>query len=251
MRNNLLLLLALMTLSISSCKKKVEDCKLGKSYASDGSTTPSPNTFSYYSDGRLQKVVYANGTTDTLAYSNDSVYILTLNNVDSVTAVFAGKLNSSGYVTSARKDMVDYAGNVLSTEEYALEYNAEGNLTRKTVTNLGGTTDLNLNYDAGNPATGTLYYGSTLDRRYIFFPNTVENKTGLDALNSVLTPYFGKPSENLLDSTYIITSADDTIRVQYAHTLDANEYVSKTIQTYLTHETDTRYFTYQYFDCNE
>jgi hypothetical protein len=251
MKNNLLLFLALVAaLSTTSCKKKIENCMLGKSYVSDGSTTPSPNTFSYYSEGRLQKIVYGNRTKDTLSYNGDTIFIRTLNNVDSVTSVFTGILNSNGYIVSGRKNAVDYAGNVIISEDYSLQYNAEGNLTKKTITTPAGTSDFNLNYNGSNSATGTLYLGSNLDKRYIFFHNDIENKTGIDDMNSVLTPYFGKPSANLLDSTHIITSTD-TIRIQYAHTLDANEYVSKTIQTYLTHETDTKYFTYQYFNCSE
>jgi hypothetical protein len=251
MKNNLLFLLALAAvLSFSSCKKKVETCKLGKSYASDGSTTPNPNIFSYYSDGKLQKIVYADRTRDTLSYSADSIFIRTIDNFGMSTALFSGVLNSNGSVVSGTKAFLNPSGAVTGTEDYALEYNSAGQLTQKTITNSLGATVLSLNYDGSNTKNGTLYIAGLLDRRYEFHHSTAENKTNIDDMNGVFTPYFGKPSTNLLDSTYIIT-ASDTIRVQYAHTLDANEYVSKTVQTFLSHETDTKYFTYQYFDCNK
>src|SRR5687768_16089884 len=101
MKNNLLVVLAVLSaFTIASCKKKVESCKLGKSYVSDGSNTPNANIFSYYSDGRLQKVVYANRTKDTLSYNGDTVFVRTLSNIDSVTAVFTGIVNSNGHVVS-------------------------------------------------------------------------------------------------------------------------------------------------------
>jgi hypothetical protein len=251
MKNNLLFILAAVcVLSAASCKKKVETCKLGKTYASDGNTTPNPNVFSYYEDGRLKTVLYTNRTKDSLSYSADTLYIRTRDNADSTIALFTGVLDSRGNVTSATKVFVDYAGNVISTESYLLEYNSEGQLSKKTVTSGGTSTVLNINYEGTNSKSGTLYIGPNLDRQFFFFHNTVENKTGIDDLNSVLTPYFGEPSTHLLDSAYIITTTD-SIRVQYAHTLDDNEYVSKTIQTFLTDQADTKYFTYQYFDCEK
>ena len=252
MKNNTLFLLTIvMVLSVASCKKKVETCKLGKAYISDGNTTPNANTFSYYSDGKLQKVVYADKTKDSVAYSADTIYIRTYDVNDSVISLFAGVLNSNGDVVSGVKDNLNYSGSITSTDIYSLEYNAEGKLTKKTITNSLQSTLLNLNYDGGNTATGNLFIGGVLDRSYTFYHNTIENKTGVDDMNAVFTPYFGRPSQNLLDSMRIVTAADDTIRVQYSHTLDANEYVSKTTQTFLTTNADTRYSTYQYFGCSK
>lgn len=237
-------------LSTASCKKKVESCKLGKSYISDGSSTPNPNIFSYYSDGRLQKIEYSNNTKDTLIYNADTLVVRTLDNTDSTTAVFTGVLNSAGNVTTGTKVYLDYSGNITSTESYLLEYNAEGNLTQKSVTDATGLTILSITYNGNNSATGTLFIAGVLDRKYTFYHSGVSNKTDIDDMNGVFTPYFGTPSANLLDSTFIITSTDTT-KIQYSHTLDANEYVQKTIQTYLNHGADTKYLTYQYFDCNK
>ncbi len=250
MKNNFFILLAVVSVfTISSCKKKVENCKLGKSYVSDGNNTPNPNTFFYYDNGNLQKITYNDQSKDTLVYNADTLIILTFDSRDSVLSVFTGILNGSRNVIAGTRVYYNYFGNVINTESYSVDYNTDGNLTLQTITDGAGTKTLALEYLSGNTASGTFVDGVNPDKHYVFFHNSVANKTGIDDLNGVFNPYFGKPSKNLLDSTHII-SAGDTIRIQYSHSIDENEYVSQTIRTYLTPGVETKYFTYQYFDCD-
>jgi hypothetical protein len=232
-RNYLFILCLTFVAILPSCKKKVETCKLGKYYVSDGNTSPKPNVFSYYDDGRIQTITYADASMDTLSYSADTLWVTTYDYNDSLVGTFVGITNGAGDVVSGVKTIYDHiTGSVVLTDNYSNEYNAEGNLTKQTISNGGGTTLLTLTYLNGNTVTGTLYNGAVVDKKYDFFHGSAANKTGIDDLDGLFTPYFGKPSANLLDSTHVI-SLGDTIRVQYAHTLDDNDYVSKTIVTSL------------------
>ncbi|MES2620725.1 MAG: hypothetical protein V4615_07730 [Bacteroidota bacterium] len=252
MKNKFLFLLAITcVITVSSCKKKIESCKLGKSYSSDGNTTPRPNTFYYYSDGRLQKIEYGNKTKDTLAYRADTIEVLSFDAGGLLSTTFTGTINGSGHVIAGTKAFYDLSGNILSTEDYAMSYNAEGNLTQQVVTHPLTSDILQFYYTAGNADSGVLFVASVPEKRYVFFRGSAENKTGIDDLKGVFVPYFGKSSKNLLDSTYVISATSDTTRIQYAHTLDENDYVSRTIQTYLNSGVETKYLTYQYFDCSK
>lgn len=251
MKNKILYLLTILcAFAIASCKKKAETCKLGKCYISDGNTTLTANTFYYYPDGRLKKITYTNKTKDSLIYNSAGIIINTFDDNNLLVSVFSGAMNAAGYVTSGTRVYYNGLGAVTSTDSFALTYNADGNLTQQVISNSFGASILNLNYLAGNSATGTFANGIDSAKKYTFYHSTAGNKTGIDEWNGVFTPYFGKPSKNLLDSVHI-TSATDSIRIQYAHYLDANDYVGKTIQTYLTHGVATKYFTYEYFDCSK
>ena len=252
MKNNIqLMLIGFMLLSVlPSCKKTIQTCKLGKYYLSDGSSTPAPNTFSYYEDGRVKSIAYTDGSKDNVTYSADTIKVLTFDNRDSLIANFSGVVNASGYVTAGTKTTYDYIGNATGTQNLAFEYNADGNMTKQTTNNALGTSILSLSYTGGNSTTAVLYNGVTLNKKYFFYHNTIANKTKVDDLNGVLAPWYGKPSNNLLDSTHIIIAAtSDTVRIQYAHTLNENDYLSNTTQTWLTPGVQTKFHTYQYFDC--
>lgn len=253
MKNNILLIVItlLVTVAVSSCKKNVQTCKLGKYYLSDGSSTPAPNVFSYYQDGRLKRIVHSDGAKDTLAYNADTLTVLSYDNTGLLIENFTGLLNASGSVTAGTKTSYDISGTVTGTDYLLFEYNASGNLTKETTNNTSGATILALAYDGANTATGTLHVSGFLTKKYFFYHSTAANKTGIDDLTGEYIPYLGKPSGNLLDSIHIIQPAtSDTTRIQYSHTLDNNEYLSKTIQTWLTPGVQTKYHTYQYFDCN-
>lgn len=234
----------------TSCKKNIETCKLGKYYESDGNSTPTANVFTYYDNGKLKSISYTNKSKDTLVYSVDTLTIFTFDNNGVLTSSVKGILNGSGYFSSAIKTSFDILGAITNTENYSFEYNAEGNMTKQTTNNSSGTRILSLTYSGGNSVSGVLYKGVILDKKYIFYHNAVENKTGVDDLTGVFNPYFGTASSLLLDSIRIISPAtSDTVRIQYAHTLDNNGYISKTIQTWLSGGVPTKYHTYQYFDC--
>ncbi len=252
MKSRLYLLLTgiLLTGLLVSCKKNIKSCKLGKYYLSDGNSTPSPNVFSYYEDGKLKRVVRTDGSKDTLVYNADTLTLLTYDNNGVLTGDFTGILNANGALIAGTKNTYDFSGSLTGTDYIAFEYNANGNMTKQTTNNTSGATILSLTYDGGNTVTGGLYSGGVLNKRYFFYHNTAENKTGVDDLTGAFTPYFGKPSDNLLDSIHIIQPAtSDTVRIQYAHTLDNNDYLSNTIQTWLTPGVQTKYHTFQYFDC--
>lgn len=254
MRNNICFGFMLLTVLaiLPSCKKKIETCKLGKAYTSDGSSTPTPNTFSYYENGKLKSIQFSNNERDSLIYTADTLTVLHFDYRDSLSSQFTGITDGNGLVTTGNKISYDFSGNVSNTEYYLNEYNSTGKLTKQTISNSLGTTILALTFTGGNSSTGNLYNGATLEKKYFFFHSTALNKTGLDDMNIVFSPYFGKPSDNLLDSTHIVLVAtSDTIKIKYEHTIDANDYVSKTVQTYLTPGFQTKYHTYQYFDCNE
>src|SRR2546421_6168830 len=59
-----------------------------------------------------------------------------------------------------------------------------------------------------------------------FFDASAEHKIGIDETNSAFTPYFGKPSTNLLHSTHIITTSDG-IKLHHYYTLDTTNYLPK------------------------
>ncbi len=248
---NLLFLIGIcFVVILPSCKKNILNCKLGKYYLSDGTSTPAPNVFSYYEDGRLKLIVHTDGAKDTLSYNADTLTILSYDNTGVPVENFTGLLNSSGSVVSVIRNTLDFSGNITATDYIVFEYNANGNLTKQTTNNTSGATILSLGYDGGNTATGSLYISGILNKRYVFYHNNALNKTGIADLSGEVTPYFGKSSANLLDSIRIIQPAiSDTVRIQYAHTLDNNDYVSSTIQTWLTGGEQTKYHTYQYFDC--
>ncbi len=253
MRNkSLLLLIGILVISLlPSCRKDVKTCKLGKYYLSDGSSTPSPNIFLYNENGKVKRIGYTDGSKDTVIYNADTITIISYNRYDSLATTFTGLLNASGSVTSGAKNSYDIYGNLTGTDYLAYEYNAEGRMTKQTTNNTSGATILSLTYDGGNTKTGGLYTGGLLNKRYYLYHNTAENKTNVNDLNGVFTPWLGNSSANLLDSMHIITpSTSDTVRIQYAHTLDDNSYLSKTIQTWLTPGVQTKFHTYQYFDCN-
>ena len=252
MKNKILFLLAAISvLTISSCKKKIETCKLGKSYLSDGNTTPNPSIFYYYSDGKLKKIVYPDAKKDTLAYSGDSIFITAFDKTGSTASIFSGVLNGSSYLTNGTKTTFDISGNTVSSEDYTMLYNAEGNLIQQAVSYSTSTDILQYYFSGGNADSAVAYIGNIRDKKYIFYRNSAENKSRIDDLRGVFTPYFGKASKNLLDSVRIYSSPADTALTIYAHTLDNNDYVTKTIETFLYPDVNTKYYTYQYFDCNE
>jgi hypothetical protein len=252
MKNSLpLLFICAILLFTSSCKKKEQFCKLGKYYSTDGSNTPAPNTFFYYDDDRLQKIIYSNHYKDSVTYSADTIIIHSFDDRDSLVSVLRGILNGSGYLETGVKTGYDYTGNVTTIDNYSLQHNADGNVTQKSVSNSSGTTTNTYEYAGGNRSIGKLYVGSVLQKKFVYFHSTVLNKSGIDDDLGVYNPYFGKPSRNLLDSMYII-EATDTARVRFTHQLDVNGYVLKTVRTYLAPVgVDTRFFTYSYFDCAE
>ena len=247
----LFLITALAVTAFSSCKKNIQTCKLGKYFLSDGSSTPNPATFTYYESGQLKTIEYSNGSKDTLAYDANNITIFSYDKGGILIASFNGLLNGNGAVTSGTKNTYSFNGNITGTDNLSYEYNAEGRMTKQTTVNGSGTTFLSLVYNGGNTATGGYYAGGFLTKKYFFYHNKSENKTKIDDLSLAYTPWLGNPSANLLDSLRIITPAtDDTIRIQYNHRLDDNAYVSGTVQTWLKPNTQTRYHTYQYFDCN-
>ena len=252
MKNNLALIIVFASIiSIApSCKKEMKTCQLGKYYLSDGNSTPAPTTFSYYNDGRLKTLGYSDVSKDLFTYVADTIYIRTTDYRDSLSAQLTGLLNSNNAIISSVKNSFDYFGNTTATEYAANEYNADGNLTKQTINNAAGTTILVLNYTAGSATTGTFFESTSITKRYIFYRNLIANKTGIADLSNVLSPLTGKSSATLLDSMHVIRPIlNDTIRVTYAHSLDENNYVSKTVETYLSPGFQTKYHTYQYFNC--
>lgn len=253
MKNSIpLLIITCLMLFSTSCKKKEQFCKLGKYYSTDGSNTPSPNTFSYYEDDRLKKITYTNGYKDSVAYSVDTITVYSFDDRDSLNGIFKGLLNSNGYVESGAKVSYDYIGNITGTDNYSIQHNADGNITQLSVSNTSGTNATTYEYISGNRASGKLFTGATLQKKYVYFASNVLNKGGIiDDELGVFTPYFGKPSKNLLDSAYVIEGTD-TARIRYTYQLDANDYVIKSVKTYLAPAgVDSRFFTYSYFDCTE
>lgn len=253
MKNNYLsialaLLVGLSTLS--GCKKKEQTCQLGKVYNSNGNVTPNPNVFSYYDNGNLQKILYADNSKDTLAYSNDSLYLFTYNDQGVLTSILQGQLNGSGFITTALKTFFDYQGNTVSTTNYNCEYNPEGNLTQLTKVDANGTTTQVYTYANGNRADGKIFNGATLSATYYYFHNSAENKTGINDEFDVFTPYLGKASKNLLDSVRVIANSDTT-RILFDEKLDAKGYLNSATRTYVPTTANTRYFTFSYINCAE
>ena len=237
------------SLFFSSCKKAtILTCQLGKYFISDGTSTPKPNTFYYYDNGKLKKIAYANSDKDTFYYAADTITILRFDDRDSLAGIFTGITDASGNVLTASKSFYDYFGNITGTDYYTNQYNATQNLTQQNISNSLGTTIVNLVYNGNNTATGTKFIGAIQSEKYVFFHNSTENKTQIADFGGVLIPYFGKPSANLLDSMFVITSSD-TIRIKYVHELNENGYTVKTNKTYLSGIADTKYETYSYFNC--
>lgn len=251
MKNSIVFVVAVSLLAAASCKKKEQFCKLGKHYSTDGSNTPSPNTFFYYGDDRLQKITYSNGYKDSIVYSADTITIYNMDDRDSVNAIFRGTLNGSGYLESGAKTFYDYIGNVTGTDNYTLQHNADGNITQLSISNTSGTTANIYEYSAGNRSAGKLFNGATQQKKFVYYHSTALNKSGIDDDLGVYSPYLGNPSKNLLDSMHVIEGTD-TARVRYTYQLDDNGYVIKSVRTYLAPAgVDTRFFTYSYFDCKE
>lgn len=249
MKNSLLLLVCALV-AVSSCKKGEQTCKLGKYYITDGSNTKPANTFFYDGSDRLIKIEYQNGNKDTLVYSADSLYVQSYDERDSLTALMLAKLNTEGYVTNAVKHSFDFFGAIVSSDNYTLQYNADGTLAQQSISNTNGTQTTIYEYTDGNRTSGKLFVGATETEKYIFGHSNVVNKTGIDDNNGVYSPYFGKPSQNLIDSLQVIAGTDTTVAI-YTHTLDNNDYVIKTVRTYVKPSVESRYFTYTYFNCGE
>ena len=253
MKSKLVILLFVVSflIGVTSCKKDIQSCKLGKSYISDGNNTPLPNTFSYYENGKLKSIIYSNNEHDTLYYVADTLTVTHFDYRDSVAFIVKGIVDANGNLLSASKTTFDYTGVVTDSETWTNEYNSDGRMTKQTVNNTLGTTNLVVNYSGSNSVSANFYRGVILEKKYFFYHNAVANKTGLDDFNNIFTPYLGKPSANLLDSVHmVLTATFDTVKIKYDHTLDANEYVGKTVQTYLTPGFQTKYYTYQYFGCS-
>jgi|GEM_PF-4606152 len=253
MKNNYLLIaLALFvgTSLLSGCKKQEQTCQLGKVYNSDGNVTPNPNVFSYYDNGNLQKIVYTDNSSDTLAYSNDSLYLFTYNSQGVLVATLHAQLNGSGYITTGAKTLLDNLGNTLGTTTYTCQYNAEGNLTQLVTLDANGTTTQVYTYDNGNRKEGMVYTDTTISTTYSYYHNSAENKTGINDEFDVFTPYLGKASKNLLDSIHVIAN-NDTTRILFNEKLDANGYLNSATRTYLPITANTRYFTFSYINCAE
>lgn len=250
MKSKVVLLLALGGLLFTgACKKKIETCKLGRAYVTDGSTTPNPTVFAFGNE-KLSSVKYPNSDFDSLVYNADTMWVFTLDNRDSLTTLLRAITDGSGHVVTGTKTYYDYFGQATGTDNINCTYNADGNLTQQTISNTGGTTIYTYNFTGGNRVSGSKFVGAVKAETYNFFAGTAENKSGLDDLTNLYAPYFGNASANLLDSSWIITSSD-TIRIKYEHQLDANDYVTKTVKTYLSPGFQTKYFTYSYFDCKE
>lgn len=251
MKNSYLFVLVLITaLGLYGCKKEQQSCKLGKVYISDANSTPLPNTYSYYADGRIQKIVYSNRSKDSLVYQNDSLWVITRDYRDSVIAVVEAAVNSNGAITSGLKTNFDFLGNPGSTETITATYDANGLLNTLSMNGGGGLMAYNYQNTGANRSSGRRFNGSTVTEEYIYFYNSTENKSGVDYTNGQFAPWFGKASANLLDSAYIILPTD-TVRVKYTHSMDKNGYVSRTVQTFFAPGFDTKYYSYQFFDCSE
>src|SRR4051812_17574541 len=111
MKNSWLLIMgALLIGGLPSCKKGDKTCSLGKHYLSDGSTTPNADAFSYYQDGRLKTIEYANGAMDTVSYSADTMTVTGYDRYDSLVSVFTAITNASGAAISGVKNTYDYSG---------------------------------------------------------------------------------------------------------------------------------------------
>lgn len=255
MKSNVWVALLIATVStVFSCNKKEQTCNLGKMFTTDGSNTTRPTIYSYYADGRIQKVVYPTLNKDSIAYTADSVFVWTRDNKDSLVAYLAATLTNGQNISIGTKTYYNYLGAITGTETITAQYNTAGQLDSKTTNSGNGLQANTFNFANGNRTTGKHYSGSTHDVDYLFFYGTAENKTGVDFFELSYQPLFGKTDNNLLDSIYLIQlPAKDTIRVQFAHTLDRNGYLSKTVRTYLTPVSgmDTKYVTYQYFNCSK
>lgn len=248
MKNSVVLALAACLL-LSACKKEEKTCRLGRITFSDGNTSLPPYVFSYDEAGRLVRLNYPNGNTDSLYYSNDSLYVFSKDDRDSLLSYTAGQLQGNN-LGSGFRQYFDYLGNITNTEGIAAQYNSNGNLTALTLSNSNYTLAQSFSYTGNNRTGGERYNGTTLVEEYVIFRNTLENKTGFDELIDFTTPYYGKASANLADSMWVI-AAGDTSKVQYSYTLDDYGYISKLVKTRFTPNTDTRYYTFQYFDCKE
>lgn len=255
MKSNVwVVVLAAFAVTVSSCNKKEQTCNLGKMFVTDGSNTTRPTVYSYYADGRIQKVLHPTLNKDSIAYTTDSVFVWSRDNKDSLVAYLAASLANGQNIGTGSKTYYNYLGAVTGTETIAAQYNTAGQLESKTTNSSSGLQANTFNYSNGNRTSGKHYSGSTHDIDYLFFYNTAQNKTGFDFFEFNYTTLFGKTDNNLLDSIYMIQlPANDTIRVQFAHTLDRNGYLSKTVRTYLTPVSgmDTKYVTYQYFNCSK
>ncbi len=254
MKSKVVALVILSFLMLTACKQKVHNCKLGRHYATDGTSTPAGggDVFLYDASGRVTKVTYSSKSMDSLVRVADTLRVFNFDADYKLVSVLQGVTNGFGYVTTATKTSYDISGAITGTENYLYEYNAEGRLTQKTTSTSGGTSILTLTYTGSNPTSGLLYNGVNLEKKYFFYHGTAENKSFIDDFNGVSTPYFGKPSAQLLDSAHVVlATTSDTLRVQYTHTLDANDYVNKTVESWLTPTVNTTYHTYQYFDCKE
>lgn len=244
------LFLLVFVFSLPSCKPKEKTCKLGKYYVSDASNTPPANTFSYDSDGRLQKIVYSDQNKDTLFYEADTLHLLSYDERDSLTAEFIGNMNSNGDVVTGVRKLYNFLGNLVQVDDYHLEYNASGNLTKQSVSNTNGVMTTTYNYTDGNRSEEKIFSGAVLQRKYLFFHSHADNKTGVNDDEGVFSPYFGRPSKKLLDSLWVITGSDTT-RIIYSHELDANGYLLKSVRAQLHPTADSKFYTYAYFDCRE
>lgn len=248
MKSKLAILFAISGLLFAAaCKKKVETCKPGRAYVTDGTTTPNPTIYAFNGE-RLSRVNYPNGDFDSLVYNNDTMWVFTFDNRDSLTTLLHAITDGNGNVTTATQTTYNYFGQPTGIDNINCTYNAEGNLTQQTISNSTGTTIYTYNFNNGNRISGSKFVGAVKTETYSFFAGTVDNKGGINDLTNLYTPYLGKPSYKLLDSAWTITNTD-TIRIRYEHTLDANDYVSKTVKTYLSPGFQTKYYTYSYFDC--
>lgn len=244
----------MLLMLLAGCDKKERTCQLGRMTISDGSSTPRPSVYSYYDDGRIKSITHPDLTRDSVAYKADSLYVWTRDRNDTLVATLEASLAMGRYIGSGIKKYFDYSGNVLSTENISVQHTAGGQPEAWTIASSSGTVAYSFDFNNSNRATGKRFNGSTQDMAYVFFMSKAINAYDVDYLNLSYSPLMGKSDASLPDSIYIISlPAKDTLRIQFAHYPDKNDYLIKSIRTFLTPAPalETKYITYHYINCTK
>lgn len=229
-------ILSIGFLALSSCKKDdengTESLPLIATETSDGITS----TFSYI-NGRLDKIVDNDNFKTTFTYETSKVTvsefesdgtlsyseIYTLNSKGlAISSTSAGKKKKSGNITADRLMLKNCAS---TTATY--EYDANGYMTKVTMSDGSTTSSSTLVITDGNPTSGTATSeGFTFNMLFAYFTDKT-NTIGQE--NEGIT-FLGKQSKNLLKSA-TVSFIGYSSSTNYVYEYDSKNRVTKQTET--------------------
>jgi len=232
---NWIFMLSIGILALTSCKKDSDESEpmpLIATETSDGITS----TFSY-KDGRLDKIVNSDNSKTTFTYETSKVTVSEFESNGTISSTEIYTLNSKGLaISSTSTGKKKKSGNMItdrlmlknSTSTTATyEYDANGYMTKVTMSDGTTTSSSTLVITDGNPTSGTATSeGFTFNLLFAYFTD----KTNTIGQENEGTTFLGKQSKNLLKSA-TISFIGYSVSSNYVYEYDSKNRVTNQTET--------------------